>query len=92
VALRLLLPILLEAPIWIPCLHSNNPANARDVTISGSLVLFYAENIPRLRGDRPNYHRVNFVRYLHPREATVTGKVRPELAERNQGEMEAMDC
>jgi hypothetical protein len=49
-----------------------------------------AENFPGKLGNRPTYHLQNSVRYLHLEKPQQQERVLPELAERNQGEMEAI--
>ena len=50
----------------------------------------HPENLSELGTNRPRYHLHNFIRYLHLEKATQRGKVLPELAERNRGEMELL--
>jgi hypothetical protein len=50
----------------------------------------HPENFPDLGTNRPRYHLRNFIRYLHLEKPTQRGKVLPELAERNRGEMEIL--
>lgn len=49
----------------------------------------YAENFPRKLGNRPQYHLGNFVRYLHLEKLQQRERLLPQLAERNQADMEA---
>jgi len=50
----------------------------------------HPENFPELGTNRPRYHLQNFIRYLHLEKPTQRGKVLPELAERNRGELEVL--
>lgn len=50
----------------------------------------YAENFPGKLGNRPKHHLQTFVRYLHLEKPQQRERVLPELADRNQGEMEAI--
>jgi hypothetical protein len=52
--------------------------------------VIYAKNFLRKLGNRLEYHLRNFVCYLHFEKPQQRERLLPELAERNQGKMEAI--
>jgi hypothetical protein len=75
----------MKYPIYIPTI----PRILDALLDQANHRVIYAENFPGKLGNRPEYHLRNFVRYLHLEKPQQRKRLLPELAERNQGKMEA---